>query len=56
VSRVVLLAMFWVVFTPAALLFKLIGRDALLLRPHPEQDTYFRPKPARNVRSYFRQS
>jgi saxitoxin biosynthesis operon SxtJ-like protein len=56
VSRVMLVLMFYVVFTPVALLFRLVGRDALHLR-RATQGTYWSPKPgAENVSEYFRQS
>jgi hypothetical protein len=57
VSRVLLLALFYVVFTPVALFFRLIGRDALMRRPQPGKETYWLAKaPARDIRSYFHQS
>jgi Saxitoxin biosynthesis operon protein SxtJ len=56
VSKVILLMIFYVVFTPVALLFKLIGRDALARRPQASQETYWRPRQARDVGSYFHQS
>jgi hypothetical protein len=56
VSRLVLGLMYFGVITPVALLFRLLGRDALQRRFQPEADTYWRPKPgATDVRSYFRQ-
>jgi hypothetical protein len=55
VSRVVLAIVFFVVFTPVALVFKLIGRD-VLRRRRRSGETYWVPKPmAGDVRSYFRQ-
>lgn len=57
VSRLLLGLMFFGIFTPIALFFKLIGRDALHRRRLAEQTTYWRPKSTpTNVRSYFRQS
>ena len=56
VSKVLLVTMYYVVFTPVALLFKLIGRDALARRWQASQETYWRPKPVRDIGSYFRQS
>jgi hypothetical protein len=57
ISRVVLAVIFFGVFTPIGLLFRLVGRDVLLLRrPPASQTTYWIPKPqARDVRSYFHQ-
>ena len=42
VSNLVLLMIFILVFTPLALIFKLIGRDELRLRPDPSATTYWR--------------
>ena len=57
VSHLLLGALFFGLFAPMALLFKLIGRDALRRRPAPEQRSYWEPKPtATDVRSYLRQS
>ena len=57
VSHLLLAALFFGLFTPIALLFKLIGRDALRRRFASEQQSYWEPKPAANdVRSYLRQS
>jgi hypothetical protein len=57
VSRVLLGVLFFGVFTPVGLCFKLIGRDALARRYASEQASYWEPKPgATDVRSYLRQS
>jgi hypothetical protein len=57
VSHVVLTVLFLGVFTPIAVLFRLIGRDALVRRRPPDVATYWRPRPMPDdVRSYFRQS
>ena len=51
------LVVFYGVFTPVALLFKVIGRDALARRPQPGKETYWLPKAsARDIHSYFHQS
>jgi hypothetical protein len=56
-SRVLLGILFFVFFTPLALVFKLIGRDALRRRYEPGQQSYWEPKPsATDVKSYLRQS
>lgn len=56
-SHLILAVLFYCIFTPLGLLFKLIGRDALARRYRPDQDTYWVAKPAAaDVRSYFRQS
>jgi hypothetical protein len=56
-SKVLVIGLFYGVFTPMALFFKLIRRDALALRPNSSAETYWLPKPtARDVHSYFRQS
>jgi hypothetical protein len=55
VSRLVLAVLFYGLFTPIGLAFKLMGRDPLCRRK-PEVDTYWTPKPMpAEVRSYFRQ-
>jgi hypothetical protein len=57
VSHLVLAVLFYGLFTPLGLIFRLAGRDALARRRKPGQNSYWTPKPpARDVRSYFRQS
>lgn len=56
VSTVFLAVLFFVVFTPIGVLFRLMGRDTLALRKRPAT-TYWQPKvAARDKRHYFRQS
>src|SRR5687768_15424031 len=56
VSHLMLGLLFYGVFTPVALLFKMIGRDALLRRPSRDRKTYWLPKSAPStLRSYYRQ-
>lgn len=56
VSRIILAVLFYGVFTPVGLLFRLMGRDALGLRRRPGKATYWVDKPApADVGSYFRQ-
>jgi hypothetical protein len=56
VSTVLLSVLFYGIFTPVALLFRLIGRDALVRRTRPAGETYWTPKPAvEDPRRYFRQ-
>jgi TRAP-type C4-dicarboxylate transport system permease small subunit len=57
VSRAALAIVFFALFTPVALLFRLVRRDELQLR-HPDQrGPYWRPKSTpEDVREYFRQS
>jgi polyferredoxin len=56
VSTVLLSLLFYGIFTPVALLFRLIGRDALVRRSRPPGETYWLPKPAiDDPRRYFRQ-
>ena len=55
ISKIALGAMFYLVFTPVALLFKLIGRDTLKLRRGQSQ-SYWVPKPgAQSGKEYLRQ-
>ena len=57
VSHVLLAVLFYGVFTPVGAVFRLIGRDALSVRPHDDRDTYWMRKPtAPDMRSYLRQS
>ena len=56
VSRLMVMALFFLVFTPVALIFRLMGRDTLKLRRVPAT-TYWKPKAqSANVKEYFRQS
>jgi hypothetical protein len=57
VSHLILIVIFYGAFTPVALVFKLIGRDALTRRFRPDLESYWVPKPtAADSRSYFRLS
>src|SRR4051794_28073292 len=56
VSQVLTAALFYTVFTPMALIFRLIGRDALMLRRDPDRTTYWIPKPpTTDPRRYLRE-
>jgi len=56
VSMVFLAMLFYGLFTPIALVFRMMGRDPLTLRPAKVR-SYWRPKvAARDKRQYFRQS
>jgi hypothetical protein len=57
ISKVLLATMFYGLFLPIGLLFRLLKRDALALRPRRETPTYWLPKsgPA-DIQGYFRQS
>ncbi|MEO7192307.1 MAG: SxtJ family membrane protein [Vicinamibacterales bacterium] len=55
VSRLVLLAIFFLVVTPIGLAFRLFGRDALHLRRHTPT-TYWTAKPQAKTADYLRQS
>jgi hypothetical protein len=56
VSRILLALTFYLLFTPLALFFKLIRRDALLLRSSKGRDSYWAEKPMpEDPGSYFRQ-
>jgi len=55
-SRVLLAGVFYGLFTPLGLLFRLLGRDVLCRRFRPEQSTHWTAKrAAADARSYFRQ-
>jgi Saxitoxin biosynthesis operon protein SxtJ len=56
VSKVLTAALFFTVFTPIALIFRLLGRDALMLRRDPDRPTYWTPKPpTTDPRRYLRE-
>ncbi len=56
VSQVITAVIFYLLFTPIALLFRLIGRDPLERAPHSAQETYWAPKPVpADLRRYFQQ-
>ena len=56
VSQAMLVVMFYGLFTPIALLFRLIGRDPLHRVRRPGLETYWSPKPSStDLRSYFKQ-
>lgn len=58
VSKIILLTVFIVIFTPVALVFRLIGRDALILKKRSgNTDSYWLPKsqpsdPSRYLKQY----
>jgi hypothetical protein len=55
-SRLVLALIFYGMFMPLGLLFRLVGRDPLGCRSHPEQRSYWLAKPgAAGPQSYLRQ-
>ncbi len=56
VSRMLLLAIYFVLITPIGRIFRLFGRDHLALR-RPQVRSYCRPyRPPKDVGSYFRQA
>ena len=56
VSYCIVGLMFYVIFTPVALVFRIIGRDALHRRFEPQAPTYWiRREPPKTVARYFRQ-
>jgi hypothetical protein len=55
VSQIMLAVLYFVVFTPVALVFRLMGRDSLKLR-RPGRASYWTVKPrAAKAEDYFRQ-
>ena len=57
VSRIVLALLFFALFTPIGLLFRITGRDALLRRKARQVESYWVTKPMPDDEaSYFRQS
>ena len=56
VSQVMLAVMFFGLFTPIGLVFRLLGRDPLHRARRPELESYWAPKPApTDLRRYFKQ-
>jgi hypothetical protein len=56
VSHAVLAWLFYGLFTPVGLVFRLLGRDALLLRRPADRETYWMPRPpVCEPGRYFRQ-
>jgi hypothetical protein len=56
ISQVMLLVMYYGLFTPIALIFRLAGRDPLQRARRPGVESYWTPKPApADVTSYFNQ-
>lgn len=57
IGELVTLLVYFAVFLPIGLAFRLMGRDALLLQREPDAKTYWQPKkPPRGAASYYRQS
>jgi Saxitoxin biosynthesis operon protein SxtJ len=55
VNKIILACMFYGMFTPVALWFRLIGRDSLSRRHRPAVETYWLPKrQVTDLASYFR--
>jgi Saxitoxin biosynthesis operon protein SxtJ len=56
VSQVMLAVMFFGLFTPLGLVFRLLGRDPLHRTRRPGLESYWAPKPApTDLRRYFKQ-
>ena len=56
VSHVILAVMFYGLFTPIGLVFRLLGRDPLHRARRPELESYWAPKPTlTDLRRYFKQ-
>ena len=55
-SHLVMGIIFYLVITPIALIFKLIGRDSMNRKFDPQASTYWiKRKPPENMKRYFRQ-
>ncbi len=55
VSHVLMATIFYLVMTPIALVFRLVGRDALRRKLEPDQASYWHDRgPARDPSSYFK--
>ena len=56
VSQIILAAMFFGLFTPIGLVFRLLGRDTLQRARRPELASYWQPKAtSTDLRRYFKQ-
>jgi len=56
ISQVMLVVMFFGLFAPIGLVFRLLGRDPLQRARQPEPKSYWTPKPApADLRQYFKQ-
>ncbi|HPF37893.1 MAG TPA: hypothetical protein P5081_06960 [Phycisphaerae bacterium] len=56
ISNTLLILLYYLVVTPIALIFRLIGRDALHRRPDRDATTYWVPRtPPASLKRYFRQ-
>jgi hypothetical protein len=56
VSQIILAAMFFGLFSPIGLIFRLLGRDALQRAHPPELESYWKPKAqSSDLRRYFKQ-
>ena len=56
-GELAMLVVYFGVFLPIGLTFRLVGRDALKRQFEPDSSTYWQPrKRARDARSYYRQS
>ena len=57
VSYAIIAVLFYLLFTPIALFFRLIGRDLMHRRFEPSAETYWtKRKPVTDVKRYLRQS
>jgi hypothetical protein len=55
VSHLILSAVFFGIFTPIALIFRIIRRDALALKLSTEKESYWLPKASSDAGRYFSQ-
>jgi len=55
VSRLILAAIFLLVVTPIAFIFRILGRDALALKQPREKPTFWVTKPESDIKRYFYQ-
>jgi hypothetical protein len=56
ISQLMLLLMYYLILTPVAIVFRVIGRDTLLRKRNKERASYWLPKGMpKDVRTYFRQ-
>jgi hypothetical protein len=56
VGELAMLLIYFGLFLPMAIVFRILGRDTLQRRPMPEKSTFWQPRPRpAGSRSYFRQ-
>ena len=53
IAHLILTAIFILLFTPLAIVFRILGRDVLALKKPADKETFWMKKPASEVKRYF---